>query len=267
LLRLWLVALSIGALVGGGLWLQRPPQELRLTQLALPAADGWLVEVPGSAPLLIDGGDDGTALAVQIAERLPVTERQLAALLLTRADHGLIGQLAVSARYQVVTALLPQSLPGAAGTALRETLQAAGSRSAVLQAGSRLALGGLTVTVLQAADGRDGGAVLLLVYGRRRIVLHSGGGAGDAALLAAAPAVAPIDVLYYPWQRPADHPLIAALQPQVIVYTSAYHDRQPVLQSYAERAAGGRRLYHPALDGTVTLYSDGSRLRLETEPP
>ncbi len=267
MLRLWLVALSVGVLAGGWLWSQQPPAELRVTQLRLQAADGWLVEVPGSAPLLIDGGDDGTALAVRVAERLPVAQRQFAVLVLTRPDHGLTGQLALSARYQVAAAWLPEALPATAGSALREALQVAGSRTAPLRPGDQLDVGGLTIQVITAAGGRDGGAVLLLRYGRSRIVLHSGGSAGDAALLAAAPAVAPIDVLYYPWQRPGDHPLIAALQPQVIVYTSAYHDRQPVLQSYAERAAGRRRLYHPALDGTVTLLSDGSRLRLETEPP
>jgi hypothetical protein len=126
-----------------------------------------------------------------------------------------------------------------------------------LRAGQRLDLDGAALTVLGAAAGDEGGAVLLLSYGATRVLFHTGGALGDEA--AHAVAGRPIDLLVYPWQRELATPLLEALQPRAIIFSTAHEAHDPALLSYAERRRHSPRLYHSANDGSVELISDGRR--------
>jgi hypothetical protein len=139
------------------------------------------------------------------------------------------------------------------------------------QPGMRLNLDGAVLTVLAVGEVSGAGLVLRLDYGTTGVLLDSSGSVGaNTALLNQSPHVA---VLAYPWERDMDQPLLEVWQPQAIVFTTGYQSDTPALLTFHERAqnnsAGYNRLYHPELDGTVELVSDGRRacLRRADEAP
>jgi hypothetical protein len=250
----------------GAAWLQRPDGRLHLTLLPAPG-DAMLIQTPAGRFVLIDGGRDPAVLALLLGRELPFWRRDLHAALLTRADgQRLPGQVAALARYRAGLALAPAGLPsgGAAGE-WRRLIAAERIPARALRPGQRLNLDGATLTVLAAAEGEAGGAVLMLTYGATRALIHSGGPEGDdAALGAAGP---PLDLLIYPWQRELDTPLIRALRPGAIAFSAAYEAHAPALLSYNDRRRLSPRVYHPANDGAIELVSNGRRAWIRTESP
>lgn len=250
-------------LLAAAAWLQRPAGSLRIHLLAAPG-DAALIETPAGRFVLIDGGRDPAQLTLQLGRHMPFWRRDLLAVVLTGGDgQRLPGQVAAITRYRPGLALAPPDL-GSRGTAAewRRLIGAEGVPARALRVGQRIDLDGATLRVLAAAPGEEGGAVLLITYGATRVLLHTGGPPGDAA--AAAAAGPPLDLLAYPWQRPLDTPAVAALRPRAIVFTAAHEAHDPALLSYADRRRHSPRLYHPALDGTITLTSDGRRAVIAT---
>jgi hypothetical protein len=246
-------------------WQQRPDGRLHLYWLAT-AGDAALIQTPAGRFVLIDGGGDPSQLTLQLGRRMPFWRRELLAALLT-GDGGrrLPGQVAALTRYRAALALAPPGL-GERGTAAewRRLAGEPGTAARALRPGQRLALDGATLTVLAVEPGEEGGAVLLLRYGATRVLLHTGGAGGDRAALAAAGP--PLDLLVYPWQRPTDTPLLAALRPRAMLFSAAYEAHDPVLLSYADRRRASPRLYHQANDGTVELISDGRSTAVVRRP-
>lgn len=258
-LRLLLPILACLALAA---WLQRPDGRLRVTLLET-RGDALLIQLPDGRFALVDGGGDPARLTVLLGRAMPFWRRDLAAVLLTRADaRRLPGQVAALARYRPALALAPPGMPagGAAGE-WRRLVRELGAPAGELRAGQRLGLGGATLQVLGVEPGEDGGAVLQIVYGATRVLLHTGGPALDAA--AARAAGPPLAMLVYPWQRelgPAE-----ALAPRAVAFSAAYEAEEPALLSYAERRRLSPQIYHPANEGAVSLVSDGRRAWVETE--
>lgn len=249
-------------------WLQRPDGRLWLTVLPVPG-DALLIRTPAGRHVLIDGGRDPGLLALLLGRSMPYWQRDLQAVILTRGDgQRLPGQVAALSRYRAGLALAPPDLGdhGLAGQ-WRRLAVTTGARVAPLRAGQRLELDGATLEVVAANPGKHGGAVLLLRYGRTRALVHTGGPEGDAAIQRVAVALAPLDVLVYPWQRPLDTAVIAALRPRAIVFSEAYEAPAPALLSYADRRRYAPRLYHPKNDGAVSLISTGSKVWIETAAP
>lgn len=247
-----LCLLTLGAVA----WLQRPDGRLHLFWLAT-AGDAALIQTPAGRFVLIDGGGDPAQLTLLLGRRVPFWRRDLMAALLTGDDgRRLPGQVAALARYGVELAFAPPEL-GTRGTAAEWRRLAAqpGTTARTLRPGQRLNLDGATLTVLAADAGEEGGAVLLLRYGATQALLHTGGAYGDQAALAAASA--PLDLLVYPWQRRLDTPLLAALRPRAILFSTAHEAPDPALLSYADRRLFSPRLLHQANDGSVEFVSDG----------
>jgi hypothetical protein len=261
-----LAALACGLALALAAWLQRPDGQLHVHVLAAPG-DAVLIQTPAGRFALIDGGADPAQLALLLGRHMPFWRRDLLAAVLTEGGHRRIaGHLAALARYRPKLALAPPGLGrGAAAGEYRRLLAAAAAPARELRAGQRLDLDGATLTVLAAAPGDDGGAVLLLTYGATRVLLHTGGPAGDRAALRAA--ARPVDLLVYPWQRPLATPAVAALRPRAIVFTAAHEAADPALLTYADRLRHSPQVYHPANEGTVTLSSDGRRALVMTSGP
>ncbi len=263
-----LVGVVVLLALAGAAWFQRPDGRLWLTVLPVPG-DALLIRTPAGRHVLIDGGRDPGLLALLLGRSMPYWQRDLRAVILTRADgQRLPGQVAALSRFQTALALAPSDLGrgGLAGQWQRLTRDM-GARVEVLQAGQRLDLDGAMLEVLAANPGKHGGAVLLVRYGRTRALVHTGGAEGDAAAQRAATTSAPLDLLVYPWQRPLDTPVIAALRPRAIVFSEAYEAPAPALLSYADRRRYSPRLYHPKNDGAVSLVSSGSVAWIETATP
>jgi hypothetical protein len=236
-------------------WQQRADARLHIYFLAVPG-DAILIKTPHGRFLLVDGGSDPALLALELGDRMPFWRRELAGVLLTSGDGGrLPGQLAALAHYGTPFALAPPELPtNESNRQWHRMLEAQGTRLRSLQAGVQMQIDGLQITVPAAS--REALAIRI-DYGATSVLLYNAAGPElDAAMLAAA---RPVSLLAYPWTREFNAPLLAALQPQAIVFTEAYHAGSVALLTMHERAIGGAAVYHPDLDGTLEWVSDGRR--------
>jgi beta-lactamase superfamily II metal-dependent hydrolase len=262
-LRLLLVLAGCGLLLLGIAWYTRPDGYLHVFFLDTPG-DAVLIQTPGGGYVLVDGGADPTELALHLGRRMPFWQRTLDAVVLTQADERrLPGQVAALARYRADIALTAYPLePNDTTREWARLLEEQGTAVHRAQAGSRLDLDGATLTVLAAGAG----LALRLDYGATSIMLLGAGSADDPALLADA---RPVTVLAYPWQRELSASLLTALQPQAIVFTSGYQAEQPTLLTFHERTFGNsalyERLYHPQIDGTIDVVSDGRSVLIHRE--
>lgn len=273
-----------------------PPDRGRLHIFFLDTpGDAALIQTPRGRYVLVDGGSDPSRLALHLGRRLPFWERKLEAVILTRADEArLPGQVAALARYRAGLALAPalwqrddgewESMAALFGVSSSEVVAGgvvavagvqrsymeewarllAGQRTPVhvAQCGDRLNLGGALLTVLATGSDTAPGLVLQVDYGAARVVFAGASNEASEPLLLAS--AHPLTVLAYPWQRELDTPLLAAWQPRAIVFTTAQEREPPALLTYAERARSGAVLYHPDIDGTIELVSDGQQAWIET---
>ncbi len=255
--RLWL-PMAVALLLATVAWMQRPDGRLHVYVLATPG-DAALIQTPGGRFALIDGGSDPANLTLLLGRLIPFWYRDLRAAVLT-GDNGqrLPGQVAALARYRPELTLAAAGLGSGGFAGEWRRLTAAAARPALtLKPGQQVALDGATLTVLGAAAGDEGGAVLLLTYGATSVLFHTGGATGDAAALQAARR--PLDLLVYPWQRELDTKLVAALRPRAIVFSEAYAAPAPALLSYTARRHYSPTVFHPSADGQIELVSDGRR--------
>lgn len=282
LMRRPLLILLLSALALLGLaWPTRPNGYLHVFFLDT-RGDAILIQSPRGEHVLIDGGADPVRLALHLGRRLPFWKRTLDAVILTRGDNQrLPGQVAALARYRANLALKPLVLPAhnasASATAYaaewKRLLAAEQTPVRTAQPGDRLALGGATLTILTSSTGidprvnRTSGLVMRLDYGATSILL---GGACDptdeTALLATVP---PVTVLAYPWERKMNTTVLDTWQPRAIIFTTAYQHQPHARQTLYARAGGNDtrypHLYHPALDGSIELVSDGVTTRIRPE--
>jgi beta-lactamase superfamily II metal-dependent hydrolase len=262
-LRLLLVLAGCGLLLLGLAWYTRPDGYLHVFFLDTPG-DAVLIQTPGGGYVLVDGGADPTDLALHLGRRMPFWQRTLDAVVLTRADERrLPGQVAALARYRADIALTAYPLePSDTTREWVRLLEEQGTAVHRAQPGNRLSLDGATLTVLAAGVG----LALRLDYGATSIMLLGAESADAPALLAD---VQPVNVLAYPWQRELPAPLLTTLQPQAIVFTPGYRTEQPALLTLHERTLGNsalyEHLYHPQIDGTIDVVSDGRNMLIYRE--
>jgi hypothetical protein len=245
----------------GAIGMTRPDGRLHVTFLNTPG-DAILIQSPAGRFTLIDGGSDPITLATQLGRQMPFWERNLAAVFLTApTGKRLPGQVAALARYRPARAFAPPELPRSGlANEWRRLISTQRIPVTTLHSGLRIDLGGALLHVL---DTNDTGAVLLISYGATRVLLHTGGPAGDPAALALAGT--PITLLAFPWERETEDSPLAILRPQRTVFTTAYTVDEPALRSYAERQRYSPAIYHPEVDGSITLISDGRGISMKNE--
>jgi hypothetical protein len=73
-----------------------------------------------------------------------------------------------------------------------------------------------------------------------------------------------ISALAYPWERPPPQSLLELRAPKAIIFTTGYKADEPALLTTYERAPDAA-IYHPTLNGTIELVSDGRKLWVLTE--
>lgn len=275
ILRLVFALAALALLLAVVAWRAQPDGNLHVFFLDTPG-DAVLIQTPRGRYALIDGGSDPATLALHLGQQMPFWQRTLAAVVLTQADHGrLPGQVAALRRYHTELALVsphfvqqasrqanPQSEIQSLTTVWLQLVTEQGTAVHPVQPGLALNLDGAVLTVLAVGDDREAGLVLRLDHGVTSVVLDGAGGEIDEdALLAGAQ---PVTAVAYPWQREMNTPLLAAWQPQAIIFTTAYEADAPALLTLHERALNGAALYHPRLNGTTELVSNGQRAWIVT---
>lgn len=261
------IALSIvvlGGILACAAWLARPDGHLHIFFFDTPG-DAVLVQTPHGRFVLIDGGNDPALLALHLGRRLPFWRRSLDAVVLTQYDDArLPGQIAALTRYRADLALAPPGeLQSASAQEWLRLLESQRTPVHTARMSERLTLDNVALTVLTTGDGDESGLVLRLDYGASSVVLDGAGGEPDEDRLLTS--AHPITALAYPWQRELDTPLLAAWQPQAIIFTTAQEADEPALLTYRERALRGAALYHARIDGTVELVSNGRHAWIVTE--
>ncbi|GAB4209705.1 MAG: hypothetical protein OHK0022_41280 [Roseiflexaceae bacterium] len=257
------LALPLGVLVGVLLllaWRAWPDGRLHVIALNTPG-DALLIQTPAGGYALIDGGSDPAALATALGRQLPFWRRSLDLVVLTRTDRAqLPGQVAALARYQASSVLLaPGEHGGATFAEWRRLLAEQGAPVRTMRAGERLRLGGATLRVLATGDGEEHGPILRLDYGATSAVIAHSGGPDDEGALAEAGNLAPAALVVYPWERDAQNDFIGVLRPRWLFLTDGSRSDEPPQQSFAQREAGGAKVFHERTHGTVRWISDGRR--------
>ncbi|HEU4321664.1 MAG TPA: hypothetical protein VFS21_00810 [Roseiflexaceae bacterium] len=255
------LALPLGLLVGALLllaWRTSPDGRLHVVALDTPG-DALLIQTPAGGYALIDGGSDPAALATAMGRRLPFWRRSLDLVVLTHSGRAhLPGQLAALARYRADNALLgPGEHSGATFTEWRRLLHEQNTPVRTLRVGQRVGLGGATLSVLAAGNGDEGGPILRLDYGATSAVFAHSSSPDDEGALVEAGTLSWVSLVVYPWERDAQNDFIGALRPRWLFLTDGLRTDEPPQQSFAQREAGGTRIFHERTHGTVSWVSDG----------
>jgi hypothetical protein len=258
MLRLLARALLCAAALGALAWWRGPDGRLHIAFLDT-TGDAVLVQTPKGDYVLIDGGGDPAALATLLGRRIPFWRHRLGAVILSSPEKArLPGQVAALARYRAGVALAPPELPqGALANEWLRLLDEQRTPVKNARPGARLTVGGAAFRVLASGDA---GTVLTVSYGRTNVVIDLMGSTAEMR----PEALGPISALAYPWERPPPQGLLELRAPKAIIFTTGYKADKPALLTTYERAPDAA-IYHPALNGTIELVSDGRKLWVLTE--
>lgn len=251
-----LLALVFGALLVSG---QRSAQ-LRILVPALPG-DAALITTPNGKTVLIDGGEDGAALATWLGNALPFGQRDLDVLILTRPDtKTLPGQLAALKRYHVGMALMAATEENnSSQDAWWDLLATQGVTPQPLTAGDQLKLGECTIDTLSEHEGR-----LTLALRCGATTAHFLQSIDDEAEQELeAQDLDPTSLVVYPWKRATNTPLMQALKPSAIVFSEG--GRSEGALSWTDRQIGEARLFHEDTHGQVELRGIDEQMTISAE--
>ncbi len=258
-LRWSLAAIVVLGVVLGRLVVAQPNGTL---QILLPAVagDGALVVTPQGHTLMIDGGEDGAALATWLGRHMPFGQRRIDAVVLTRTDEQTLpGQLAALKRYEVGMALVVSGEQQSDQmTAWRLLLNERSTPTQTLAAGQHVRVGDCAFDVLTATDGQA--TLSLDCGGTTAYFLQSIDDDTERTLARAA--LPPATLAVYPWARPTRNDLLERLQPQVIVFGEGGTDETQ--ESFAQRRVGAAQLLHEAVHGDIRVVVDAGRAQIAT---
>ena len=243
------------------------PGEVRIDFLDIGQGDATLVRIPGSDPILIDGGPPGGGIAGALSS---AGVDRLETVVATHADLDHVGGLYEVFEGRRVGSLLFDGIP----RPLLEQAGRSGSRPARIAEGDRIRAGPVTLDVLWpparrphfiAPEDRNVRSLVLgLSFLGFRILLT-----GDAEAESAPIDPGPLDVL-----RVAHHgsddaglaDLLARSMPGLSVLSvgEANTYGHPTGETLAALAESGTRVLRTDLDGTVSLILSEQGMTIET---
>lgn len=220
--------------------------------------DAFLVLTPDHKTILIDGGADGAALAAWLGNTLPLGQRHLDSIILTRSDsRTLPGQLAALKRYSITTAFYPPTDRRTSSLdAWTDLLQAQNVMPQPITSGDRIALGTCAVDVLTEHESRS--TLALECAATRAYFFQSIDDSTEIELSDASRARATLVV--FPWSRLTNIALLRQLDPAAIVFSengeSAPH------MTWPERQVGDAHLFHETLHGQINIIDTGHEIEI-----
>jgi len=260
----------------GAVYFSRPDGKLHLWLLDMGHSNAALIQTPGGAHILVDGGRFPSRLLTALGDRLPFNDREIDVLAITQPDENEYGALsAVLNRYDVgvvVTNGQPNLSP--AYISLQEQL--ADHEQVVATAGYTLTMDdGVALEVLHPheqptiSDGLDDSALVLRVrYGNLSFLLTGDlSEAGQEALLNAGqwPLATVFQVPRHGSIRSLNAAFLAAVQPQVALLqldpANLRGDPNPDILALL----GDIPLFRTDEHGTIHLWTDGETLWIAAE--
>jgi competence protein ComEC len=260
----------IGLAVAGLLWamvISRPDGKLHIWFLPVGEGNAVLIQSPGGAHLLIDGGDNPTRLLTVLSDRLPFFKREIDALLITAPKPVTTDALPpLLARYTVKTVVTNGQRPGAG---LADAL----ARTQVVRAtaGYRLqASDGLLIEVLNPpaipdleTDVNDAPLLLRLCYGDASFLLTSDMSSGGVQKVLQSGQYLGATVLQLPSHGgdKANPPAwLKAVSPQVAVIMAEAGNRAAQPSAAVLQQLGNLPVYRTDTDGAIEIATDGQKL-------
>lgn len=253
----------------------RPDGYLHVWLLDVGHHNAVLVQSPGGAQMLVDGGRFPSRLLTAIGDRLPFYDREIEVLVMTRPDPFAIAALpAVLARYEIGVALT-NGQPNQSD--LIAELETALARTAVVpvRAGYTLEFDdGLLVEVLHPRSQPrlqdrlgDHPVVLRLRYGEVSFLLTSSlSREGQALLLETQwPPASVLQLPQHGGTRSLSGDFLAAAQPQLALLQSDPANRLGDPDPDTLAMLGALPLFRTDAGGTLHLWTDGAELWVQEE--
>jgi competence protein ComEC len=268
------------ALAGGALlialqvlvFIDRPDGRLHVWFLDVGHSNGVLIQTPGGAQILVDGGRFPSRLLTALGDRIPLTDRQLELVVVTQPDPFDYGAVPAVLRRYDAGAVFINGQPNESAE-YSELLDVAAAFPIVnARTGQRITFDdGVTLEVLypsQAPDLRDGiddgPVVLRLQYGSISVLLPSDiDSEAQTELLAEGiwPLATVMQMPDHATARSLDRTFVNAVQPSLAVVQADRANRRgdpnaDVLALLPEET----QILRTDTGGTIHLWTDGTRL-------
>ncbi|MBZ0285945.1 MAG: ComEC/Rec2 family competence protein [Anaerolineae bacterium] len=251
--------------------LSRPDGQLHVWLLDVGHSNAVLVQTPGGAHMLVDGGRFPSRLLTALGDRLPFNKREIDVLVITQPDEFDYGALsAVLERYSVGVVLTnghPNLNP------VYEALQSRLSAypQVTVRAGYNLEFGdGTRLEVLHPQSEptlddplNDQSLVLRLIYGESSFLLTGDlSQEGQMALLEGGqwPLASVLQLPEHGRVRSLSEAFLQAAQPQVAVVQADRANRFGDPDADTLRLLGDVPVFRTDQSGTIHLYTDGQSL-------
>ena len=272
------IVLSLAALAAGlaafALAPSQPPDRLTVSFLDVGQGDATLVQHPGGAAVLFDGGPREARIAGLLRG---AGVRRLSAVVATHASADHHGGL-VDVLERLPVDLLLEGGDGSANPTFRSLLATAdrrGVRRMPARAGQTLRAGGLAIRILSPAPRPPGPApedpnpraVAAVVESQGFSLFLSGDAESDALGPLRLPAVDAIKVSHHGSGDPGLPGLLRRLRPQVAAIEVGAHNGygHPHPATLAALRAAVPGVYRTDLDGTVRLTVGEKGIAVDTE--
>lgn len=254
-----------------GVVLSRPDGRLHVWFLDQGHSNAVLVQSPGGAQLLVDGGRYPSRLLAVLGDRLPFYDRALEMLALTQPDtNEYAALLELTERYDV-RLLLTHGQPNLEPDFVRLMERFTTSERVIVRAGSSVELDdGLLIDVLHPFEQPALGAsldfhalTLRLAYGDVSFLLTGDLSAAAQEALLERQGAAPATVLQLPQHgaaRSLHERFLAAVQPQVVALQSDPANRRGDPSPDTLTLLGNTPVWRTDEVGAIHFWTDGETL-------
>ena len=251
----------------------RPDSKLHVWLLDVGHSNAALMQTPGGAQVLVDGGRYPARLLTAIGDRLPFYDRELEILVITHPDEWDIAALeTVLDRYDIGTALYHgQDNSNETFNRIMQRLRQSDTPLVEARAGYRLAFDdGVTIEVLHPQRKpritdklNDHALALRVTFGDASFLLTSDlSAAGQREMLAAgiSPVAAVMQIPQHGATRALDDEFLEQAKPQVALLQSDSANRRGDPDPDTLYLFDELNLFRTDELGTIHLYTDGETL-------
>ena len=246
------------------------PADYTVSVLDVGQGDAVLIQVPGGATVLVDGGP-GSQVTDRLAEN---GVEKLDAVILTHphADH-LAGLIPVIEKYPVDTVI--DAAPGSSSTMYRDFLKQVESRNlpyVVARRGQVMDFGELELKVLHPtdtmkADDTNANSVVLLAGYRGLDILLSGDAEGDVLTTLDLPQVEVFKVPHHGSKDSSMKAFLEKVKPEVAVISVGEGNSygHPVEDTLDKLRASGAKIFRTDRQGTIRISLGESGVEVHTD--